>query len=684
MVPAYDTRGRRTSVTDGNSKVTTYAYDDADRLTSVTDAANNVTRYGYDNESHLTSITDAANHTTSFTYTNGWLSKATFPSTLYESYTYDSIGNLWTKTDRRGQRITYNYDNFDRLSSKYIGNYVYYTYDKAGRLTQVQDNTGSNASYYNFAYDNIGRLTQTTTKYAFLSGHTYTVSYAYDAAGNRSSMTDPANGVTNYSYDSLNRLTSLTDFNSNNFGFNYDALSRRTQLTRPNGVSTNYAYDNLSRLLSVLHQVGLTTVDGASYTYDNAGNRTSKLNYLNAVTDNYAYDQIYQLTQVIEGQNTTEAYTYDAVGNRLSSLGVSPYTYNSSNQLLSTPTTTYTYDNNGNTATKTDSSGTTTYAWDYENRLTSAALPGSGGTVSFKYDPFGRRIQKVSPSGTTNYLYDGANAIEEVDGSGAVLARYAQGAGIDQPLDVLTGGATKYYDADGLGSITSLTDISGSVTDTNTTDSFGKTTASSGTTRNPYRYTARDLDSETGLYYYRARYYDPATGRFISEDPIKFSGGINFYSYVGNNPVLWKDPLGLIKWTCGTVSLTAGKYLVGAGTELLCFSECDHGERITQNVLLVGLGVSLGPLPVSFTSDLPITLEDPFNVVTDFALSGYWYSAGVNISAVVPIISRSKFQVGAAKSTSTKGSPIGVDASVSATGGLSVILSTKREKCCGN
>jgi len=207
-------------------------------------------------------------------------------------------------------------------------------------------------------------------------------------------------------------------------------------------------------------------------------------------------------------------------------------------------------DNNGNTATKVDSNGTTTYAWDSQNRLASVTLPGSGGTVTFKYDPFGRRIQKVSPAGTTNYLYDGANVIEEVDSTGTVLARYAQGAGLDQPLDVFTGSATKYYDADGLGSVTSLADISGSLTDTYVTDSFGNTTASSGSTRNPFRYTARDLDSETGLYYYRARYYDPHIGRFISEDSVRFAEGANFYRYAENNPVEFTDPFGHGAWSC--------------------------------------------------------------------------------------------------------------------------------------
>jgi YD repeat-containing protein len=145
----------------------------------------------------------------------------------------------------------------------------------------------------------------------------------------------------------------------------YDALNRRTQMTRPNNVTTAYTYDNLSRLLSVLHQLSGSTIDGATYTVDNVGNRTSKGNSLTGVTENYGYDAIYELTQVVQGANTTESYSYDPVGNRLSSLGLSPYSYNVSNELTSTPSATYTYDANGSTVSKTDSSGTTTYSWDY-------------------------------------------------------------------------------------------------------------------------------------------------------------------------------------------------------------------------------------------------------------------------------------------------------------------------------
>jgi RHS repeat-associated protein len=347
------------------------------------------------------------------------------------------------------------------------------------------------------------------------------------------------------------------------FNFGYDTLSRRTSLTRPNGVSTAYNYDSLSRLLSVLHQAGGTTIDGAAYAVDAVGNRTAKQNLLNGVTENYTYDLIYQLTQAAQGTNVTESYAYDAVGNRLTSLTVPSLSYNSSNELLSTSRSSYTYDYNGNLTSKTNSSGTTGFTWDYENRLTSVTLPGSGGTVTFKYDPFGRRIQKSGPAGTTNYLYDGANVVTDLDLNGAVLARYTQGVGIDEPLASVTGFGTAFFEADGLGSVTSLSGASG-LTDTYTYKPFGITTAT-GSNSNRFRFTGREWDSETNLYYYRARYYDPQTGRFISEDPTSFqSGDVNFYVYVSNFPTGWVDPFGLVEGS--PANLAKRKAIANAAT----------------------------------------------------------------------------------------------------------------------
>jgi RHS repeat-associated protein len=197
--------------------------------------------------------------------------------------------------------------------------------------------------------------------------------------------------------------------------------------------------------------------------------------------------------------------------------------------------TKYGYDNNGNAASKTDSTGTTNYSWDFENRLNSVILPASGGTVSFKYDPFGRRIYKSSSTATSVYAYDGDNLIEETNAAGAVVARYSQGLNIDEPLAMLRSSATSFYHADGLGSVISLSNAAGAVAQTYTFDSFGKQTASTGSLTNPFQYTGRESDLETGLYYYRARYYDPAIGRFQSEDPVRSPIRTNRYRYVSNN-----------------------------------------------------------------------------------------------------------------------------------------------------
>jgi RHS repeat-associated protein len=364
----------------------------------------------------------------------------------------------------------------------------------------------------------------------------------------------------------------------------YDALSRRTSLGRPNGVTTSYQYDALSHLLGVLHG----TIDGDNYSYDAAGNRLSKQNRLTGVTENYGYDALYQLTQVLQGAQATENYTYDPVGNRLSSLGRSPWSYNASNELTSTPATTLTYDNNGNMLAKSNSAGGSAYAWDFENRMSSATVTSTGGTastVNFRYDPLGRRIQKSSPLGATVYLYDGANMVAEVGTAGAVVVGYAQGLGVDELLAMQRGGTIAYYQADGLGSITSLTDGSGKALSTYVYKAFGSTTANEGVF-SPFRYTGREQDPETGLYYYRARYYDPTIGRFLSEDPIGFKGsGTNFYAYVRNSSVNVNDPFGLCP-QCDNIPSTGR-------TVPLSTSSGQWNLQFNSAGTLIGLGIPL-------------------------------------------------------------------------------------------
>jgi RHS repeat-associated protein len=276
------------------------------------------------------------------------------------------------------------------------------------------------------------------------------------------------------------------------------------------------------------------------------------------------------------------------VGNPLSSLGASPWSYNSSNELTGNSAASFTYDNNGNMLSKSSPNSASTYAWDFENRMTSATVTPAGGTastVSFKYDPMGRRIWKSSALGTTLYLYDGANIVGEVGPAGVLVASYAQGSGIDQPLAMQRGGNIAYYQADGLGSITSLTNAAGNTVSSYVYKAFGSTTATEGIF-NPFRYTGREQDPETGLYYYRARYYDPTIGRFLSEDPIGFKGsGTNFYAYVRNSSVNVNDPFGLCP-QCDNIPSTGR-------TVPLSTSSGQWNLQFNSAGTLIGLGIPL-------------------------------------------------------------------------------------------
>jgi len=303
--------------------------------------------------------------------------------------------------------------------------------------------------------------------------------------------------------------------------------------------------------------------------------------------------------------------------------------------LTSTPAATFTHDGNGNTLTKADSTGTTQYTWDFENRLSSVVLPAAG-TVTFKYDPFGRRIQKSSASSTTNYLYDGSNSIEEVDAGGGQLARYAQGAGIDEPLAESRGGTNGFYEQDGLGSVTSLSGSAGALADTYTYNAFGVLTASSGSLTNPFQYTGRDFDSETGLRYYRARYYAPAVGRFLSEDPAEFLGGVNFYAYVTNNPQALVDPSGLCPPKKSKPECFAQlKYRPTGPGELLKTAQNHYfwwvqDSQGFQTVISAGVDGRSPYLQAFHTYSYKIRPDNGLGPNQDFVTSSVWFDSGLS------------------------------------------------------
>ncbi len=262
---------------------------------------------------------------------------------------------------------------------------------------------------------------------------------------------------------------------------------------------------------------------------------------------NYVYDDIYRLTNASHPAGSPESYTYDKVGNRKTSRDYPTWNCDANNRLTSFNGTTFTYDNNGNTISKTKSGQTTNYTYDYENRLSRVfATPPQAGEAIYTYDPFGRRLSKTVNGVTKYYLYDNEDIIAEYDNVGNMIASYVHGQGIDEPIARTDNRIprTDYYTFDGLGSVSELTDSGQNIAEAYKYDSFGNLQTPPAT-GNPYTYASREYDIETGLYFYRARYYDANVGRFLIEDPIRFDGGINFYIYVENNSINYVDSSGL-------------------------------------------------------------------------------------------------------------------------------------------
>jgi RHS repeat-associated protein len=364
----------------------------------------------------------------------------------------------------------------------------------------------------------------------------------------------------------------------------------------------------------------------------------------------YIYDQIHRLTGTehtrIMGNDREKAkryrveeHTYDPAGNRLTGpKHRTGYTYNQGNQLLTVKRRQYKYDNNGNLIKKVeiDKNGkedkTTLYTYDYDNKLIKVIKQESGKyiTVTFAYDPFGRRILKTLlkekegevTTRTTSYIYDNEDIIFEENKNGEIT-RYTHGPGIDEPISIEQKGKAYYYHFDGLGSVTALTDSDGEVAKEYTYDPFGRLKMKGEKLKQPYTYTGREWDSETGLYYYRARYYDPKIGRFITKDP--FPGillnpqTLNPYPYVGNNPVNHLDPLGLWYIDIGFSGSTTGT--LGPGVA--------GGIQIGPAGIFIygGFGVGFGA-----GASATINTSDPSVGVSVIATGRGGYLAGSQIS----------------------------------------------------
>ena len=585
----YDAHGNVISVTDNLGRTTLTSYDELDRPVRVVGPAypdptlgtiRPAMLYTYDllgnplrvdaGRTDSTGMSDVVTTQMSYQYDDfGRKLTETDPLGRRWAFSYDVQGNPITVSDPRGQVIKATWGFGHQLLSKTddTGTVTHagYTRNALGQVTRAQ----SPAVTYTMTYD-AGHRPATVRDSRGGIGLTY----RWSPGGQLNNFEDSQGHRTDYAYDPVGRLTGLWAPNGDLVSFLYDAGGRLIQKWFPNGVATQYTWNPDNTLAQVLNLSGDTAlVSQHDYTYDGSGNRatsTEQVGVFLTPASRYVYDALNRLVEVRDNTtgNLLEAYTYDVLGNRTSKTdsagGTLAYVYDAANQLLEvrqgTPTgpllSGLVYDGAGNmvkkcedgalTITATDCTGDTVTALTYDalQRLSQAGKSGLV-TQTYGYDDQGRRIGKTVGSTVTNWLYNGPDIVSQYGSTWKTpQAVFTHGPQLDDPLIRATSTTAQYYHQDGLGSVVALTNPDGSAAALARYDAWGSTVVRL-LTIPLYGYTGREPD-ETGLIYYRARYYDPTIGRFTQRDPMGLAAGINGYAYVNNSPVNFADPLGLL------------------------------------------------------------------------------------------------------------------------------------------
>ena len=573
---AYDPNGNLTQITDANNKITQYFYDPTNKLTQVSDAVGGVTRYMYNGNTDLTSVIDANNHTTAYAYDAlRRLTSSTDPLGRQKHYSYDAVGNITGTLDGNFKVNTFAYDTLNRLTSIFLsdGKTVSYSYDAVGNRLTMNDWRGSSS----YLYDALNRALSFTTP----DGKT--VGYQYDVVGNRVKLNYPDGKTVQSEYDALNRLSEVADWSGKETTYTYDAASSLTKMTYPNGAVSLYTYDSANRLIAILNLSGFRPLSGFSYALDRVGNRTAVISIAGGRSQ-YGYDGLYRLTSWTEPVGRVTHYSYDAVGNRLSLAapsGTTNYTYDAADQLLKAGPTTFAYDGNGSQITKTTGAGTATYSWDALNRLIS--LTGAGLNTQYQYDGNGNRVGQQIGANAYQYLSDTATALpvelNENGPDGNINYVYGQSL-----ISATSPAFQSFYQFDGLGSVSNVTNQTGTLTANYAYDPWGQAATPVAPpfrldtlgTKNRYKFTGEAADPNDGLLFLRARYYDPQTGRFLNPDPLNMS--LHSYVYALDSPLQFVDPSGLfsIDPLLGRAETTAELVITvstEAGTHLMSSAE---------------------------------------------------------------------------------------------------------------
>ncbi len=590
----YDTRGRPIEVENGTEEVTSIvygpngypsvvtlpggtaqvvlAYDEMGRKTSVMRPDGGVRSYAYDARGNLLTLTDPDGESQTFEYDELNRVVTYTPKGGGESttYVYDDQGRVASITNRNDETVTYAYDDAGRLASKWGGSgpYTLYTYDPLGRML-----TASVSSVHSlvWTYDEAGVLTQTSSGTSLYPTKTFT--WTRDEAGRPETMDGPGGEVT-YGYDAAGRLVSVDHADLGEFVLGWDNSFRPTTLARPNGALTTMTYDGADRIEDLVTEVSSTEVHSLGYTYSTSGYPSTMTT--SAGTHSYTHDLLGRLTAADHPGGsglTDEAYTYDASFSRTSWTNASgehestDVVYDDADRLVQDLLFTYTYDDEGQRLTRTGrvSSTVTTYAWNKLGELVEVEEP-SGEVWAFEYDALGRRtkvrhdVPSEDPEILT-FVYDDVGLVHGVyDGVGDVVVEYVTGVNFGEVLaelrpDGSSGTDVRYAVRDKLGSAVAWLDEAGAVAEEVLRDSYG-VRASGPAAPEAYGFTGHAEDP-TGLAWGRARYLDPGTGGWLSDDPDEFQPRAQ---YVFGAPLALWDPTGMA--AISEKSITACKEVI--------------------------------------------------------------------------------------------------------------------------
>jgi RHS repeat-associated protein len=535
LLDTYDANGNLIQSVDQTGRTTQHVYDKLNREVETVAADGGVTLHQYDEAGRLKSLRDPALNFTNYSYdADNRLIQETDPLGS-RFYTYDAVGNRVKAIDRNGRTRSFQYDELNRIVEETWvggGKTFAFGYDAVGNLLSESDG----ATAHSYVYDALNRLTADVTR-------NLQYEYEYDRVNNLTKDTESIGvnqTITSYTYDSRNLLTGVVR-GDQSVVFSYRADGLRAQVDRVKAgqetITSKYTYDAYGRLAALKHTAGQILLADNLYILDDFDR------LIQEVKDGQAKDIKYDVTNQVTGVEGAkkESYSYDQNGNRLTN------TTDTGNRLVSDGVYNYVYDAEGNRIQRTliSSGEVTTYQWDYRNRLVGVQVGTK--SIAYSYDSQDRRIAKfVNGDLVERYGHDGNDLAVVFNPAGQVSQRYLFGGAIDEVLSETTSSGMVWSLADRLGSVDLIVDDKGGVLDRVTFDSFGnKTYESKPEKAFRFGFTGREADPETGLYYYRARYYDPAVGRFISVDLIGFQAGdTNLYRYVFNSPTMGTDPTG--------------------------------------------------------------------------------------------------------------------------------------------